>query len=193
MALMRPGGVPFLRQGRPDRTGIAMIGVKAGQNVAFLGARLPDLVAEVACTTGLNGRTVVVVDHADAGAAIDQAAVQAGALVDRVEAPTTRSGLESEAFDVVAITAEWRALSETARTESLVEAFRLARSGGRIVIMLVASRTGFLGRRHAPVPPEDIDDVKARLTSTGSRAVRLLAEESGIAYLEGVKPGRSAI
>jgi hypothetical protein len=66
----------------PFQTDLAMVGAKAGDRLLIAGASRPELAAELAGVTGLNGSTTVADPSADAAARIDRAAREAGVLIE---------------------------------------------------------------------------------------------------------------
>ena len=171
----------------PYQTALAMLGIKSGQRVICLGAADPGLAAEAARITGLNGRTVVAELEEAARSRIEHAAAQVGALVEL--AGRTEGTEPPDAYDLVAITTAWSALQPGARRARVIEAFRLVRPGGRVVLVVSAgAKPRFGGAR--PVPREILDEALALFSAAGSRAARVLGEAAGTAYVEGVKPQR---
>jgi len=186
--------MPWLRKGPPPRqTALAMIGAKPGQTVLVMGSADTELAAEVAKVTGLNGRTVVADQGADARRRVEAAAAAVGTLIEFEDAAAGALPFEPDVFDVVAIVVDWVALGEADRHRTAAEACRVARPGGRVLILIRAPRSRLLGRVRTPVVPAGAaDHACAWLTAAGSNAVRLLAEADGVAYVEGVKPRPSA-
>jgi ubiquinone/menaquinone biosynthesis C-methylase UbiE len=186
--------MPWLRKGPPPhQTALAMIGAKAGQTVLVMGSADAGLAAEVAKVTGLNGRTVVADRGADAGRRVEAAAAAVGTLIEFEDTGVDTVPFEPDVFDVVAIVVDWVALDEADRHRTAAEACRVARPGGRVLMLIRAPRSGLLGRMRTPVVPAGAaDDACERLTAAGSKAVRLLAEADGVAYVEGVKPRPTA-
>ncbi len=171
----------------PHQTALAMLGAKAGQSVAFLGAANPDLAAEIARVTGLNGRTFVAAKREASRRAVEAAAARLGTLVEVADAQPTSVPEPSDVFDVAAITTTWLELPLEARAGTIGEAFRLVRPGGRIIVVLSGGRRRWPGGPRA-VPRELVGEALSLLTAAGSRAVRLLGEVPGTTYLEAVKP-----
>jgi ubiquinone/menaquinone biosynthesis C-methylase UbiE len=181
--------MPLFRKGPPPhQTALAMIGVKPGQAVLMVGSAEAALGAEVARVTGLNGRTVVADRGDDARRRIEAAATAAGALIEFEDAGLTLLPFDSNLFDVVAVAVDWVALDDSERSRCAAEAYRVTRPGGRMLILIRAPRVGVMGRLRPPaVPAGAADDARERLAASGCRAVRLLAEADGVAYVEAVK------
>ena len=182
--------MPLFKKGLPPhQTALAMIGAKPGQDVLMLGSTDAALAAELGKVTGLNGRTVVVDEGHGARQLVEAAAAAIGTLVDFEEAAVHTLPFDANVFDVVTIAVDWIALSDADRSRSASEACRVARPGGRVLILIRAPRVGMLGRLRTPVVPSGAaDDACTRLTAAGTKAVRLLAEAGGVAYVEAVKP-----
>ncbi len=163
-----------------------MLGAKAGQDVVFLGAAEPDLAAEVARLTGLNGRTVVAAEGPADRRAVEAAAARAGTLVELATAGPEGVG-ETDTFDLAAVTMKWPDLAASTRAATLREAFRLVRPGGRIVLVLSVGRARWPAGQRS-VPKELAGEALDLLSGAGCRAVRLLGEVPGTTYIEAVKP-----
>ncbi len=174
----------WFRQGlSPHHTTLAMIGAKSGDRVAVLGAGQPDLVAELALVTGLNGETTVVANELGACARIEAAAGAAGALVVFVEGSAERLTFASGTQDIVVALNIGRADSRS--LEALLrESFRVLRLGGRVVLMDGNRRTGFFGGGAKKAPRLESSVVLELLVTAGARGHRLLADVDGVAYYE---------
>ena len=170
----------------PHQTALAMIGAKAGSQVLVLGADDPALAGEVALVTGLNGRTLVVDPDVAAEKRIETAAGQAGALIEFTRAPRTMLPLDSDTFDVVVLPG-LAALSPEERVMTVGEGLRVARPGGRVVIVAREKRPGVFGVLAPKVPLIGAATATELLSSAGARAVRRLAVQEGTAYYEGRK------
>jgi SAM-dependent methyltransferase len=175
----------------PYQTPLAMLGAKAGQQVVFLDAADPGLAAEVARITGLNGRTLVAVRDTEARRTVESAAAEAGVLVELTDAGQATEREATGAYDLAVITADWIELRSDQRRKLVDEAFRVARPGGRIVLVLSAGKPAWPVRAR-PVPRERADEARSMLTGAGCRAVRVLGEVPGTTYVEGVKPRTTA-
>jgi ubiquinone/menaquinone biosynthesis C-methylase UbiE len=172
----------------PYQTGVAMVGIKPGGVVVVLGAGDGGLAAELALLTGLNGRTIVVDDGAAAKSVVDAAAARAGALVEFVDAHWAALPWELEGADVAVV--QCRLGSHPADGPAILsEAARVIRPGGRVVVVEGAARKGMLAslRRSAGPAPLDGARLVEMLALTSLRAARVLGEENGVTYAEGVK------
>ena len=171
----------------PHHVALAMVGAKAGQQVLFVGAQGPDLAAEVALVTGLNGRTVVVDRGPDVAGRVQTAAAKAGALVELLDAPLTMLPLDTDAFEVVVVHAGLAGRTPEVRDQVLAEAVRVAGPGRRILIIEGARRAGLFGLVPAKAPTLDEATGRALLERAGTLGPRLLADVDGIAFFEGRK------
>ena len=169
----------------PHHTALAMIGAKPAMNVLVIGAADPTLAGEVALVTGLNGRTVVVAVDEGARSAVQAAEANAGALVDFELITSGGLPFESSTFDIVVIQQELGARPDAQRV-TVDEAARVARTGGRILIIEGRRRTGFAMWRSS-TPHMTGDEIVAILTAAGLAAVRVLGESEGVVYVEGRK------
>ena len=175
----------WFKHGSPGPTAaLAMIGPKAADTVVFVGARHPSLAAETGTVTRLNGRTVVVGRGADAAAAVERAAEQAGALLEFIDAPADALPFDAASCRIVVLTdlADWPADQRTTRVH---EAVRVLEPGGRVVVMM-GGAGGLLGRL-TPSPSVDADAVIGLLTRSGLVAARKLAEADRVTYYEARK------
>ncbi len=170
----------------PHQTALAMIGAKAGSAVLVLGAGDPALAAEVALVTGLNGRTLVVDADAAAEARIQAAAGRAGALVEFQRAPLMMLPFDTDLFDIVVVTGLTSAAPHD-RATIVAEGLRVARPGGRILIVAPERRPGVFGVLATRQPVLTPEAANSLLSFAGARAVRHLASQQGTAYYEGRK------
>lgn len=170
----------------PHHTALAMIGAKSGDRVAIVGAAEPDLAAELALVTGLNGQTAVVDEHPDAQARVDAAAGKAGALVDFIHSGYSSLPFAEHALDIVVVL-RFGAVQATTRAQLLAEALRALRASGRVIVADGARRTGLFSAAQQTGPRLDQASVLDALTGAGARAQRLLADVDGVAYYEARK------
>jgi phosphatidylethanolamine/phosphatidyl-N-methylethanolamine N-methyltransferase len=180
MKWFKPGPPPY-------QTALAMIGAKRGDRLLVIGAGTGDLPAQLALVTGLNGTTLVVDRSPDARARVESAATEAGALVEFEPAPPTMLPQATGGFDLVVIQHELSV--SAARARVAVEAARVVRPGGRVIVVEKAARPGVFGvlsRTVADIVPAAT--LRDLLVSVGLRAARVLAERDGVSYVEGVKP-----
>lgn len=179
--------MPLFRPGLPaHHTAVAMVGAKPGGRVLVIGAANGALAAELALVTGLNGRTLVVDRSQTAPEQVKAAAARAGALVDYEDAPATMLPLDAGTFDVVVIQQSLAAPAD--RSPIVAEATRVLRAGGRVVVIEGTARAGIFGAITRGTPPKaDAKSLLETMTAAGLKAVRLLSESEGVAYLEGTK------
>jgi ubiquinone/menaquinone biosynthesis C-methylase UbiE len=177
----------FRQAPSPHQTALAMIGAKPGSTVIIVGASEPDLSAEVALVTGLNGRTIVAVPAADARPRIESAAASAGALVEIETAPATALPAADGTADIVVITGLGEAHDGADRIAR--EAIRALRPGGRVIVIEGKKPAGFLkmwsgGSAHPSAAPGEMTSL---LSAAGLRGARLLGSAEGVSYFEGTK------
>jgi ubiquinone/menaquinone biosynthesis C-methylase UbiE len=174
----------FRKELSPHQTALAMVGVKSADQVVVVGAADADLPAQLALITGLNGQTLVV-DQAEARARVDAAAARVGALVEFVDAPPTALPVAAESADVLVMAFGLGSLGADARHAAVGEAIRVLRPGGRTIVI-----EGIKTARASPPPEQTVEaeEVLARLTVVGGKAVRLLATVNGRTYFEARKP-----
>ena len=170
----------------PHQTALAMIGAKAGGSALVLGADDPPLAAEVALVTGLNGRTLVVDPDPEAEARVEAAGGRAGALVEFQRAPLAMLPFDADSFDVVVMPG-LAARASGDRAAVVAEGFRVARPGGRVVIVAREKRPGLFGVVSTGALVLDAGIATSLLSEAGARAVRRLASQNGVAYYEGRK------
>lgn len=167
----------------PHHTALAMIGAKPGNRVAVIGADQPDLSAELALVTGLNGETTVVASEPGAGTRVEAAAGAAGALIVFVEGNATALTFGDGTQDIVVALSIGRA-DGPALDVLISEALRVLRPGGRVVLIEGTRRTGIFGGASRKTPRLDAAQVLKALATGGARAHRLLADVDGVAYYE---------
>jgi ubiquinone/menaquinone biosynthesis C-methylase UbiE len=172
------------------QTALAMIGAKAGQRVMVIGLGCGPIAAQLARVAGLNGRVLVVDRDPAAEAAVESAAVKAGALVEFERASSSMLPVDAEAFDIAVLHTELSARSPEDGRLAVAEARRVLRPGGRVIVIEKSSRPGLFGliqigpaREPLLRPAVAIDLLKA----AGFLAVRLLADSEGTSYFEGRK------
>jgi SAM-dependent methyltransferase len=163
-----------------------MIGVKAGHRIVVVGATAPDLAAELALVTGLNGQTLVVDSDAGAVARVEAAAARAGALVDVKVATVGADALERDAFDVAVLLTPLGALAHQDRRAIVAALVQSLRPGGRIIVIDGTPARGFFAGFSRPtnVPSHELLTL---LEAGGSRAQRHLGAADGVSYYEGLK------
>jgi ubiquinone/menaquinone biosynthesis C-methylase UbiE len=171
-------------------TAFAMVGPRPGDKVVVLGVPAPTavLAAEIAETTGLNGRTVVVDVGTEARTRTESAAAKQGALVEFEWAPTTMLPLNSGEFDIAVINRQLVQLDGRNRIACCEEALRVVKPRGRVVVIEGLRRPGLFGLLPTKVPGLPADETRAALMAAGAKVTRELAEVDGVLYLEALSP-----
>jgi hypothetical protein len=163
-----------------------MIGAKPGDRVIVFGADQPEMAADLALATGLNGRLVVRDGDPSAQARTEAAATRAGALV---EFDAAVEAVEGE-WDAAVIARPLGSMSVGERTTHVGEAMRILRDGGRVIVIdgTPPGRwpASLFARREPELAPAD---VLAILDAAGARASRLLADVNGMRFYEARKSG----
>jgi SAM-dependent methyltransferase len=164
------------------QTAIAMVGPKPGDRIGIVSASDPDLAAEIALVTGLNGTTTVCDPDPDARARVETAAARAGALVEFEHIRDPSLPFADASQDVVVVMPTLAG----AATLDVREPLRTLRDGGRIIIVDGVRSTGMF-RSRAAHPRRPKDDVLRALEQAGTRARRQLADVDGVSYYEARK------
>lgn len=167
-----------------------MVGARPGDRVLVVGVGNAGFAAELAQLTGLTGEVRVADRAPGAAAAIEAAVRKSGALVEFDEAPPTRLPFDAGAFDVVVINRRLGELPAADRAPVAVEAVRVAKPGGRIVVVEPGVPTGLFARFSKPREVLAADTIQQLLTTAGCRATRLLAEVGGATYVEALTSRR---
>ena len=178
----------WFRRSSLDRdTAVAMVDPRAGNELLVIGAENPRLAALSAAITGLTGRTVATGRGADEKRRVEDAAGNAGALVEFVDAPSAMLPFDTGTFDVVVIPALGDSPGHQA-APILAEAVRVAKPAGRIIAIAGERRAGLFGALQRREPTLAADTILSLFKSAGAIAVRRLAEVDGRGYYEGRKP-----
>jgi len=177
----------WFRQGTsPYQTSLAMVGVKPGERVLLAGSPEPELAAQLARLTGLNGQTVAANQSPASRAAIEAAAAAEGVLVDFAEAPPEQLPADDGLVDIVVLAVTSTATTDPTWTGLLAAGFRSLRPGGRLIVIEGVRKSTFFGSsRPSPAP---VDAVSPQLLAAGGRAARLLASAEGLTHYEAQKP-----
>ncbi len=184
----------FLKRGEPYALVVGMAGVKMGDRFLQIGCADGGRLAAIAQKVGLSGLALVVAPDEPSAARARKGAANAGVLVDVEVAPPTRLPVEDAAFDLV-IVDDTAGLMGRMRPEDRVttvrELLRVARPGGRVMVVGAAPRGGLgalLSRgQSAPLFAASGDAIRS-LQADGFRSVRTLAEREGLVFVEGIKP-----
>lgn len=181
-----------LREGpSPHRTAVAMVGARGGDRVLVVGTGDAGLATELAQLTGLTGEVRVADDAPDARAKIDAAVRRSGALVELAAAPPASLPFDPGAFDVVVINRKLGSVPDAERARIAAEAIRVAKPGGRIVVIEAGPATGLLARFSKPREVLAPDAIQRALTNAGCKATRILAEAGGAVYIEALTGRRT--
>jgi ubiquinone/menaquinone biosynthesis C-methylase UbiE len=150
--------------------------------------------AAIAQKVGLSGRAVAVVPDESSAARARKGAANAGVLIDVEVAPPIRLPVEDASFDLV-IVDDTEGLIGSMRAEdraaAIRELLRVARPGGRAMIVGAAPRAGLgalLARAPTAPPFAASGDANKSLQADGFKSVRTLAEREGLIFVEGIKP-----
>jgi len=166
----------------PFQTPLAMIGAKPGGRVLFIGAADPDLAAQIALLTGLNGVTFVADDTPGVEALVNAAAGAAGALVEFGAAPPAPDG-HANAFDA-AILVRLASRDDRAQRAAVVQGLAHLRSGGRLLVLEGRRRTGLVPVFQPKVAMLPEPQVLGLMQAAGAVATRALGEADGVKYYE---------
>lgn len=167
-------------------TAVAMIGAKAGDQVIVVGASDPELAAEVALVTGLNGTTMICDPEPESRSRVEAAAGAAGALIEFASASPTSLPVPDESQDVVVLMTASGTVAQADPTDVLTHALRALRPGGRVIVVDGTRPTGFF-RSGGAAMRTPADAVLRRLEQAGTKARRQLADVDGVSYYEARK------
>jgi len=184
--------MPFFRKSAPtDSLAVTMAGVKLGDRFLAVGMRDTALIAALAAKSGLTGRACAV--DADetrvrsAAAAIERE----GALIEAIRAPWGMLPYDEGSFDVIVVRDVLMLLPAQARALAAAEVLRVLRSGGRVVVIEPAPRGGLVGallnRQQSDPDYATSGGAVTALTRAGFGAVRQLAEQDGVVFVEGIR------
>lgn len=183
----------WFRKPSLDPLAVSMSGIRLGDRLLVVGCADTPLIAALAGKAGLTGRACIVCASAAERTRSASAVEQEGALVESFDAPMTALPFEEGSFDVVMIRNVLPGLDAAVRPRCVAEASRVARAGGRCIVIDDAPRGGIralvAGQRGDPQYAV-AGGAAALLTAAGFRGVRTLAEREALVFVEGVKPGR---
>jgi ubiquinone/menaquinone biosynthesis C-methylase UbiE len=166
-----------------DPLAVTMAGVKMGDRLIVVGCSDPKLVAQLALKPGISGRTCAVDADASAATRAGETATREGALIETETAPHTMLPYDNGSFDVAVLAYALGQLPLERRIATINEARRVLRAGGRCIGIEAAARGGLAALvRSTQVPAGEIEEA---FRAAGLRAVRVLAERDGIAFVEG--------
>jgi SAM-dependent methyltransferase len=181
----------WFRQGpSPYQTSLAMVGVKAGDRVLLAGTPEPELAAQLARLTGLNGQTTAASQSAASRAAIEAAAAAEGVLVEFADAAPRQLPADDGAVDIVVLAVAAIDASDDTWAALVRDGFRCLRPGGRVIVIAGTRKTRLFGAATPPAPDASgrADEVTGQLVAAGGRAARHLASAEGLTYYEAQKP-----
>ena len=181
---------PFDRGAAPHPLVVGMTGVKLGERFAQIGCAHGGRLGAIAAKVGLSGRAVAIVPDEASAARARKGAADAGALVEVETASTTALPVEEDGFDLVVIddtAGLLGSMQSDARAGTVLEARRILRPGGRLIVIGSAKRTGLGALLPRPQAGVTVDPTPA-LHAGGFKSVRTLAEREGLTFVEGMKP-----
>ncbi len=174
-----------------------MSGVRMGERLLQLGVSDARLAAVLAAKVGLSGHAAIAVADEASAARAQEAASEAGVLIDVRVAPLEALPFPDASIDVVVVHGV-AALETGARPSSpagaLRECHRTLRRGGRIIIVepgaqqgALAQLGGLLRRQSHSSPPSSDHQIVDALEGVGFRPVRIVGELDGLRFIEGLK------
>ena len=182
--------MPFLKKsGGPYDLEAAMAGVKLGTRVLQIGSSA--LIATIARRVGLSGQACCVVDTHSAARRVEKAAAKEGALVEITQAALQALPYEAGSFDLVVLKDVIADMRSNDRVATLQQSHRVLRPGGRCLVIEQAVRGGLgalFSRRTVDQHYIRHGRAQGALEAEGFRPVRVLAERSGLVFVEGLKP-----
>jgi ubiquinone/menaquinone biosynthesis C-methylase UbiE len=179
------------RRADPFALIVGMTGVKMGDRLAQVGCADGGRFAAVAAKVGLSGRAVAVTPDETAATRARKGAERAGVLIEVEIAPPWRLPLDDDAFDLVVIDDTdglLAAASAGDRVSAVREVKRIARPGGRLMVIGAAQSRGGLSALFSRGPGGPAFDATPLLSDGGFKSVRTLAEREGLVFAEGIKP-----
>ncbi|MEP7304761.1 MAG: methyltransferase domain-containing protein [Acidobacteriota bacterium] len=186
---------PFDRGAAPHPLVVGMTGVKLGERFAQIGCAHGGRLGAIAAKVGLSGRAVAIVPDRASAAGARKGAADAGALVEVETAPTTALPVEEDGFDLVVIddtAGLLGSMQPDARDGTVLEARRILRPGGRLIVIGSARRTGLGALLSRPQAGVAVDPTPA-FHAGGFKSVRTLGEREGLTFVEGMKPRPVAV
>jgi len=156
---------------------VTMIGVRMGDRLLVLGADAAALTAAVARVTGLSGGASARAADAEGAARLEAAAAEAGVLLDVSTGSLSALPHADGSLDVVLVDATRRA-----PVVDYGEVARVLRPGGRVLVMTETRAEG----------GPDVPGLRDAVAGT-FRAVRVLDDRKGWAFVEALKPGSAVL
>jgi ubiquinone/menaquinone biosynthesis C-methylase UbiE len=182
----------FLKRDDPHSLIVGVAGVKMGDRLVQIGCADGGRLGAVAGKVGLSGRAVLAAPDESSAARGRRGAEKAGVLIEVEIAPPTRLPFNAEDFDVAIVDDTgglFGGLRDGDRSAAILEAARILRPAGRLLLIGSAPRAG-IGAifSRAPDGPRFAEAAEEALKAGGFKAVRTLAERDGLAFVEGTKP-----
>jgi ubiquinone/menaquinone biosynthesis C-methylase UbiE len=170
-----------------------MTAVKMGDRFLQIGCTDAALLAAIAAKVGLSGRACVAVESEAEALRSRAGAARSGMLLDVEVTPFGQLPYEDNSFDVVVIDSLDGLIAHASpegRAARLREAPRLLVPRGRLVVIERLTQSGLAGLfSRQPVDPDyrASGGAASALQAAEFRAVRVLAERDGLAFVEGVR------
>lgn len=171
-----------------DPLSVSMTGVKLGDRVVVVGCGDPRLIAALAAKAGLSGRTCAVDDSPDVAAAAGRVALKEGVLIETSAAMPHALGFDHDSFDLVVLR-DVGTRDRQSRALVVREAWRVLRPGGRCMVIDTLARGAVAAMLGGPAPAtaESASEAIEVFKGHGFVAVRTLAEQDGLRFVEAVK------
>jgi SAM-dependent methyltransferase len=167
-----------------------MSGVKLGERFAQIGCTHGGRLGAIASKVGLSGRAIAFVPDQASAERARKGAADAGVLLEvEITQPTQLPVGEDELDLVVVDDTEGLlgSMQSDARDRTILEARRILRPGGRLIVIGSGKRTGLAALLARPQAGVTADPTPA-LHTGGFKSVRTLAEREGLIFVEGLKP-----
>jgi SAM-dependent methyltransferase len=176
-----------------DSIPVTMTGVRMGERLLQIGVDDPALVGALAAKVGLSGTAAVAVDNERDANRARAVGSKIGVLIDVQLAPTWNVSFPGDSFDLVVVQATRGLLAKMTpedRVRCLQQAFRVLRTGGRVLVIEAAARAGLAGLLRGHAVNEHYvagGGAEGALTAEGFRPVRTVGEAEGYRFTEGLK------